>query len=155
MNGLDLLNYLKRFLKDTDVRLFCMDQVWDKPPANKAFFVYNTDYCTGIGEHYVSLAITGNNVKYFDSLGFPPMPKHLKLFKMYGLTLQESSFRMLQNPITPTCGYFTICWAVWWYYGFSIKQFCNHFAIPSDINDAAIVNYFKQLPKLLENGHSR
>ena len=122
-------------------------------------YVINLGEYSDIGNHWVALYWSNDNVTYFDSFGIEHIPKEIKTFINCPLslvlrpTLRDVSqsknittniFRMqAYDSIIFLCGYFCIGFIDFMLTGKTLTEFANVFS-PNNFkkNDDIILNYF-------------
>ena len=77
--------------------------------TERAVYVINTDTSEGPGEHWVAVYFDGfKKCVYFDSFGLPPLHNSIRRFISCNSVLCFRNDRMLQHPLSTTCGLYVI-----------------------------------------------
>ena len=149
MFGGELLRYLDKieFLRDYQIELYPIDSVWCPPIKLPCLYVINTDYGSGIGEHYLSFIIDREKrVTFFDSYGFQPISCFVNWWRKYDFTPVTYSKLWLQSPFSQTCGYFQIVFALFMSGGVSFDEFLSMFDETNLVlNDLLVVECVNKL----------
>ena len=61
---------------------------------NDGAYVLNLDEYSDIGTHWVALYVWNNDITYFDSFGVEHIPKEIKAFIYYPLSIKTNTFRI-------------------------------------------------------------
>ena len=87
------------------VGLYAVDQDWKVPCHLPASYVFNKDSVDGPGEHWLAVFISADGtVDYFDSYGTAPLEPIYKRLVTLGHADIRYNTRMLQGPISKSCG---------------------------------------------------
>ena len=77
------------------------------PKIKDVAYVINLDEYSDIGTHWFALYVWNNDVTYFDSFGVEHIPKEIKAFIDYPLSIKTNIFR-IQAYDSILCEYFCI-----------------------------------------------
>lgn len=148
MQGRELLDRLRRAGVRCPVYLYATDDYWCLPAdARPALVVVNTDLRQRRGEHYVSFYVhaDGRSVTYFDSLGFEPYQCLRRFWRRHNFRLVRYNSRLLQNPLSDTCGYYQIAFAALMDIGVGFRVFLNTLSDNPVRNDKVILKFVNYL----------
>ncbi|MCP3681362.1 MAG: hypothetical protein GY861_01610 [bacterium] len=103
--------------------------------------VANTDVSSGEGKHWVAFYIDKDRSGiYFDSYGNPPQLQSFKTFLKRNCRDWTHNKKLLQGPITSTCGQYCIYFLVHIARGYSMSDIQNAFEGYED-NDQAVTDF--------------
>ena len=143
------MGYLSRieYLKDYQIEIYPIDSVWCVPEKLPCVYIINTDYGTGLGEHYLSFVIDENRcVTYFDSYGFRPISCFVNWWHKHSFTPVKYSSLCLQSPFSQTCGYFQVLFVFCMSAGIDFNTFLSLFDEQNLLaNDFMVVDFVNKL----------
>ena len=148
MEGSELLQHLNKIdtLNEYEVQLYSIDDVYCMPEKYPAFFVVNTGYSRGFGEHYLSFIIgEDRSVVYFDSYGFSPLNCFTEFWTKHKLEPVRYSTKWLQSPFSHACGHYQIAFGACMSAGVSFDCFIGTFTEDYGINDEMVLSFVSSL----------
>lgn len=114
----------------------------DRIPNVKKFpasLVINTDKAADSGEHWVALYLgEDKTANYFDSFGYPPMNSEIINFLFHNCSGFIYNDKLIQSPISTTCGYYCIFFIRMLTNGAPFIQFVKYFSDNTSLNDKIV-----------------
>ena len=147
MRGEELLRHLQKVVpKKCDIHFYSVDSQFCGPAKLPALYLLNTDYNEGEGEHFLSFYVNEKkSCIYFDSFGFSPLECLKKFWKKHGIGPVKFSSRVVQNPLSPYCGYHQVAFAALITNGGTLNSFLKILSDSTEVNDRAVVQFVKNL----------
>ena len=97
------------------IGVFAVDELTLIPKSRTGLLIFNTDTSQNIGQHWIALCITKNNIYYFDSLSCEFY--HSKHFKEYMKFIKKKftwNTIQIQHDLSDKCGIHSLvfCYAM-------------------------------------------
>ena len=106
-----------------------------------ALMIFNTEYASQRGEHWIAVYVDGKNAFYVDSFPMRPFPQRVlvKLTKLYDKVenVNREGF-ILQNPLSPLCGVYCLAFLLYAGHGQTLKL-CADNVLQNDVHVLDVV----------------